>query len=132
MKYILLLISSFPLTLEAQNFHFAARAGLSNYQGDLQAKAVTLKNAKFLGSFGAHYDLTEHITARTYFSFTSLAADDKNGNANMKQRNLNFATNVIEWELSAQYNILTLNYNWCTPYVFCRHWLFQFQALHHP
>ena len=69
MRYILLLISSVPLTLHAQNFHFAARAGLANYQGDLQAKAVTLKGAKFLGSFGAHYDLTEHITARTYISF---------------------------------------------------------------
>jgi hypothetical protein len=127
MRYILLLLSSFPFTLAAQNFHFAARAGLVNYQGDLQAKAITLKGSKFIGSFGAHYDLTEHITARTFFSFGSLAADDKNGNTKMKERNLNFATNLLEWELSAQYNILTLNYNWCTPYVFAGIGVFHFK-----
>jgi hypothetical protein len=127
MRYILLLISSLPLTLSAQNFHFAARAGLANYQGDLQAKAVTLKGAKFLGSFGAHYDLTEHITARTYISFATLAADDKNGTATMRQRNLNFNSNVFEWELSAQYNILSLNYNWYTPYLFAGIGVFNFK-----
>jgi len=118
MRHILLLISSFPLTLSAQNFHFAARAGLANYQGDLQAKSLTMKNSRFMGSFGAHYDLTEHITARTYFSFTKLSGDDKTGTSSMKLRNLNFATNLFEWELSAQYNFLTLNNNWCSPYVF--------------
>jgi hypothetical protein len=127
MRYILLLLGSLPLTLSAQNFHLAVRAGLANYQGDLQAKALTMKKAKFLGSLGAHYDLTEHITARTYFSFSSLAADDKDGNAKMKARNLSFATNLFEWELSAQYNILNLNYNWCTPYVFAGVGLFSFK-----
>jgi hypothetical protein len=127
MRYLLLLLSSLPFTLAAQNFHFSVRAGLANYQGDLQAKAITMKKAKFLGSIGAHYDLTEHITARTYFSFSSLAADDKNGTATMKERNLNFATNLFEWELSAQYNFLTLNYNWCTPYVFAGIGFFNFK-----
>jgi len=127
MRYILLLLSSFPLTLAAQNFHFAARAGVANYQGDLQAKKITLKNAKFWGSIGAHYDLTEHITARTYLSFSSLAADDKEGTTSMKERNLSFATNIFEWELGAQYNILSLNYNWCTPYVFAGIGIFNFK-----
>jgi hypothetical protein len=127
MRYILLLISTLPLTLSAQNFHFAARAGLANYQGDLQAKAITLNGAKFLGSFGAHYDLTEHITARTYISFTTLAADDKNGTAGMRARNLNFNSNLFEWELSAQYNILSLNYNWYTPYLFAGIGVFNFK-----
>jgi hypothetical protein len=127
MRYILLLISSFPLSLAAQNFHFALRAGLANYQGDLQAKAITLKKSKFIGSIGAHYDLTEHFTARTYFSFSKLSGDDKTGNTTMKQRNLNFETNIFEWELSAQYNFLTLNYNWFTPYVFAGVGLFSFK-----
>lgn len=127
MRYLLLLIVSLPLTLAAQNFHFAARAGLANYQGDLQAKKITFKQSKFIGSFGAQYDLTEHITARTYFSFSSLAADDKYGTATMKKRNLSFQTNLFDWELSAQYNFLTLNYNWFTPYVFAGVGLFHYK-----
>lgn len=127
MRYILVIICCFPLALAAQNFHFAARAGLANYQGDLQAKAITLKKASFIGSIGAHYDLTGNITARTYFSFSSLSADDKTGTATMKARNLSFNSRLFEWELSAQYNFLTLNYNWCTPYVFAGIGVFNFK-----
>ncbi len=36
------------LATTAQNFHFAARVGIANYQGDLQAKNITFKQAKFL------------------------------------------------------------------------------------
>lgn len=117
MKKIIILVCFCPLLTQAQNFHFSARAGIANYEGDLQEKFFTLKQGKFMWSLGANYDLTEHITARTYFTFTSLRADDKKGSASMQQRNLNFATKLFDWELGAQYNFLTLNNNWWTPYV---------------
>src|SRR5690606_3987873 len=63
-------------------------------------------------------DLSEHITARTYFTYTTLAGDDKKGNAAMKARNLNFKTSLFDWELTAQYNVFSLNSRWWTPYVF--------------
>jgi hypothetical protein len=127
MQKIMLFLCCWPFTLAAQNFHFAARAGVANYQGDLQAKRFTFKQSRFLGSIGAQYDLTEHITARTYFTLTSLRADDKKGTTSMQQRNLNFATRLLEWELGAQYNILSLNDNWCTPYVFAGIGLYHFK-----
>ena len=115
---IVLLVCISPLIANAQNFHFSARLGLANYQGDLQAKKFTLKQSKFMWSLGANYDLTEHITARTYFTFTSLQGDDKKGTTSMQQRNLSFATKLMDWELGAQYNILSLNNHWWTPYIF--------------
>src|SRR5688500_16022653 len=108
MRQIIMLLCCLPLATAAQNFHFSARLGIANYQGDLQAKRVTFKQAKFLGSLGAQYDLSEHFTARTYFTLSSLQADDKKGTSAMKMRNLNFATKLFEWELGAQYNILSL------------------------
>jgi len=131
MKNIIMLLCCSPLTLAAQNFHFSARLGLANYQGDLQAKKVTFKQSKFLGSFGAQYDLSEHFTARTYFTLSSLQADDKKGTAGMQQRNLNFATKLFDWELGAQYNILNLNDNWFTPYLFAGVGLFHFKPYTH-
>lgn len=103
---------------EAQNFHFSGRLGLANYHGDLNQKSVTLSQAKLMGSIGAQYDLSEHITARSYVTFASLHADDKKGTAAIQQRNLNFKSKITDWELTAQYNFLSLNDSWWTPYVF--------------
>ncbi|OQP45651.1 DUF6089 family protein [Niastella populi] len=118
MRKIIMLLCCWPLATTAQNFHFSARVGIANYQGDLQSKNITLKQAKFLGSLGAQYDLSEHFTARTYFTLTSLQGDDKKGTASMQARNLNFQTRLFEWELGMQYNILSLNNSWFTPYIY--------------
>ena len=126
MRIITTLLCCLPLAAAAQNFHFAARLGVANYQGDLQAKNVTFSQARFLGSLGAMYDLSEHFTARTYFTLTGLQADDKKGTTAMKARNLNFQTKLWDIELGAQYNILSLNNSWWTPYIFAGVGLYHF------
>lgn len=118
MKKLLFVFFCSPLIAAAQNFHFAARLGLAGYQGDLKAKSITLAQTKLMASIGAHYDLSEHFTARSYFSLASLRADDKKGSPDMQERNLNFQTKLFDWELSAQYNLFSLNDRWWTPYVF--------------
>src|ERR1700754_709891 len=109
MKKSILLLCLLPLFAGAPNFHFSVRAGLAAYNGDLKRKSFSFSQSSCIGSLGARYDLTEHIMARTYFSLTSLKADDKKGTAIMKERNLNFKSKIFEWELGAQYNILSLN-----------------------
>ncbi|MFL5811100.1 MAG: DUF6089 family protein [Flavisolibacter sp.] len=126
MKKLLLVFSSLPFFASAQNFNFSARIGVAGYQGDLKAKAFTLSQTRLLGSIGARYDLTEHISARSYITLTSLQADDKNGTESMKLRNLNFKTKLLDWELSGQYNFFSLNDRWWTPYVFAGIGLFHF------
>ncbi|MES1214453.1 MAG: DUF6089 family protein [Bacteroidota bacterium] len=118
MKKLVLLFFILPIIGSAQNFHFSVRAGASSYNGDLKKKSFSFSQASFIGSIGAKYDLTEHLTARTYFSLTSLNGDDKKGNAFMQTRNLNFKTKLLEWELGAQYNFLNMNDSWWTPYVY--------------
>ncbi|GAC1422343.1 MAG: hypothetical protein NVS1B13_11190 [Flavisolibacter sp.] len=102
----------------AQNFHFATRLGLAGYQGDLKQSYKVLSQINLFGSLGAQYDISEHIAARTYLSYTKLRADDKKGSLSMQQRNLNFQTHLLEWELSAQYSLFSLNDKWWTPYVY--------------
>jgi opacity protein-like surface antigen len=127
MKKLLLILYCLPLFAAAQNFHFSARLGVANYQGDLKAKRFSLSQAKFLLSLGARYDLSEHITARSYFTFTGLRADDKKGTTLMQQRNLNFKTKIFDWELSAQYSLFSLNDRWWTPYVFAGIGIYHFR-----
>lgn len=118
MKKLLIFIFCLPFIASAQNFHFSGRLGLAGYQGDLKAKSISVSQSKLMGSIGARYDLSEHLVARSYLTLTSLQGDDKKGTALMKQRNLNFKTKLIDWELTGQYSFFSLNYHWWTPYVF--------------
>lgn len=131
MKKILLVFFCLPLLAAAQDFYFSARLGLSAYHGDLTEHTLNTKGAKPFFSLGARYDLSEHLAARTYLSYTSLQADDKNGNAGRKARNLNFKTKLFEWELTGQYNLFSLNDKWWTPYVYAGIDVFRFNPYTH-
>jgi opacity protein-like surface antigen len=131
MKKNIALFCFLPFAAGAQNLYVSARLGMSNYLGDLKAKSISFSQSSLLGSIGARYDLTEHITARTFFSLTSLKADDKNGTPVMQQRNLNFKTKLFDWELGAQYSFFSFNDKWWTPYVFAGVGLFHFNPYTH-
>jgi len=126
MKKLIIVFCCLPILATAQNFYASARLGMANYTGDLKASSVSFAQAKLLLSLGARYDLSEHLAARTYFSLTSLHADDKNGTATMQQRNLNFRSKIFDWELGAQYSLFSFNDKWWTPYVFAGVGLFHF------
>lgn len=79
-----------------------------------------------MGSIGVRYDLSEHLTARSYLTLTSLRGDDRKGTVSMQQRNLNFQTRLFDWELTAQYSLFSLNDRWWSPYVFAGIGLYHF------
>ena len=127
MKKLLVLLFFSPLLGATQNLYVSARLGFANYQGDLKAKSISLKQGKLLASLGARYDFSEHISARSYFTLTSLQADDKNGTSVMQERNLNFKTKIFDWELTGQYNLFSFNDRWWSPYIFAGVGLFHFK-----
>lgn len=118
MKKLLTLLCGLPLFVTAQNFHFGTRIGFAGYQGDLKPASKPLSQLKLMGSFGSQYDLSEHLSARGYFSYLTLQGDDRKGDAWRQQRNLNFKTRVLDFELGAQLNLFSLNEKWWTPYAF--------------
>ena len=126
MKKLIISLCFLPLLTAAQNFYVSARLGIANYQGDLKASTVSFTQSQMLFSLGARYDFSEHLAARTFFSLTSLHADDKNGTPSMQQRNLNFKSKIFDWELGAQYSLFSFNDKWWTPYVFAGIGLFHF------
>jgi opacity protein-like surface antigen len=126
MKTLVLAFYFLPAISMAQNFYFSGRLGVAGYQGDLKAKAITLSQTKPMVSIGARYDLSEHIAARSYITLAGLTADDKKGTAIMQQRNLNFRSKILDWELTAQYSLFSLNDRWWTPYVFAGVGVFHF------
>ena len=85
MKKLLFLAALMPLWSSAQNLYVSGRLGFANYQGDLKAKSISFSQGKLLGSLGARYDFTEHISARSYITLTGLQADDSRGTPSMHE-----------------------------------------------
>ena len=114
-----ILCSLIAVTANAQRLSVEIHAGTSNYQGDLRQKRYTFQDARTSFSFGAAYDLTDHITIRGLFTFTSLQADDKNNSAPLlNERNLNFHTSIREFGLTGQYFLFPSATARINPYAF--------------
>ncbi|MEP6747566.1 MAG: DUF6089 family protein [Bacteroidota bacterium] len=119
MRKIILLCFIIPSLVHAQNLHVDLFGGFSNYQGDLQEKRFTTAQAKGAVGVGVRYDLSNHFAVRANFSYASLGADDKyNKQADLRARNLNFKTKIVENNLLLDYSFLNLNYHKLSPYVF--------------
>jgi hypothetical protein len=92
-------------------------AGVSNYQGDLQARRFTFDQSHPAFGIGAMYELTDKLYIRGAASFATVSGDDKKGTLN-KDRNLSFSSPITEAQLGLEYDILNLYERKFTPYIF--------------
>jgi len=126
MKKFLLVAMLSPMFTYAQ-WHVNLFGGFSNYIGDLQSKAYTTKQSN--GSFGAglQYDLNGHISLLSNLTYGRVsAADGYSPKADLRARNLNFETQIVEGNILAEYNLLDLNQHRFTPYAFAGVAVFHF------
>src|ERR1700748_2392731 len=118
MKKFLLVGMLFPIVVQAQ-WHLNLFGGFSNYVGDLQSKAYTTQQSN--GAFGAglQYDLSGHLSLLSNLTYGRVSASDGYAQkADLRARNLNFETSIVEWNVLAEYNLLDMNVHRLTPYVF--------------
>lgn len=121
MKYLLLLTGSFIFCAASfsQRLHADLHFGAANYNGDLQTKRYTFKDAKPATGLGLSYDISDHFVARALASYMTLTGNDQHTDAKfVNPRNLNFKTRILEAQLGVEYNILNLTERSFTPYVF--------------
>jgi hypothetical protein len=126
MKKFLLLAILCPVFAQAQ-WHINLFGGFSNYIGDLQSKAYTTQQAHASFGAGVQYDLTGHISLLSNLTYGKVGASDALSNkADLKARNLSFQSNIAEWNVLAEYNLLDLREHRFTPYVFAGVAIFHF------
>lgn len=101
----------------SQNFHLSVFGGMSNYQGDLQDKKFTFQQSHFAGGIGAMYELSDKLNVRAGFTYGKVSADDKNTKKYI-ERNLNFTSEIKDFHLGLEYDLLNLYEHSITPYVF--------------
>ena len=104
-------------SVNAQNLHVNLFGGLSNYNGDLQPKKLSLKGVQPAFGAGLLYEITDRFTARLMFTHGTLKAADANSPYN-KDRNLSFSSPINEGSLGIEYDILNLYETNITPYLF--------------
>ncbi len=127
-KVLLLAISALPLMVIAQGLHFDIYAGAANYQGEMTQKRVDFSNAGLHLGGGLSYDISNHLIGRVAFNYIKLSGADatKSNNIFIQRRNLDFKTNVTELQMALEYNLLSLQDNSFTPYVFAGGVLYHF------
>lgn len=131
MKNIFLIIF-FSLSFFAgfsQNLSLDVYGGITNYQGDLQDKQFTFSQSHLAGGIGLSYSLTDHFSVRSAFTLGKVSADDRF--TKNRIRNLNFTTNISEFQLGLQYYIFSLSQFNFSPYVFASAAVFHFNPYTH-
>jgi len=130
MKLILFLflLAFSSLGALAQKLQLSVFGGISNYQGDLQGKRLTLTGAK--AAFGADisYDITDKLLIRAGAYHTTLAADDKKNSTakGIEFRNLNFTSKILEGQLLLEYDLFNIYQKNFTPYLIAGVAMFHF------
>jgi len=118
MKAILMSILLIPGLTQAQRWHVNITGGLSNYSGDLQAKAYTFDESFFAFGIGAQYDITRNFSAISNVMFMKIGASDQFNSPDLVARNLSFQTNIMEWNLLGEYTFLDMTQKKFSPFIF--------------
>ena len=90
--FSLLLVPGF---MQAQRWHVNITGGVSNYSGDLQAKAYTFDQSFFAFGAGAQYDITRNFSVISNIMFMKVGASDQYNNADLVFRNLSFQNRIL-------------------------------------
>ena len=118
MKTLLWSLLLLPGLTQAQRWHVNIAGGISNYSGDLQAKAYTFDQSYFAFGFGAQYDVTRNFSAISNIMIMKVGAADQFNAPDLVSRNLSFQTNITEWNLMGEYTFLDITQKKFSPFVY--------------
>jgi hypothetical protein len=102
-------------------------AGAAGYNGDLTQQRVTIKQLRPAFNLNLKYNSGNFINVRAGIVYTKLVGDDSNNKSiSLKNRNLNFKTDVVELNLIAELNLFDPAIYTSYPYLFAGVGVFYF------
>lgn len=109
-----------PLLLLAQGSpEIGIFAGMSTYNGDLQAQRISIQHSHPAVGFIFRKPIYKGLDIRAGFNLGSLSGDDRDApDSSTILRNLNFRSAVSDFHLMAEYNFFDITEAGFTPYVF--------------
>lgn len=110
---------TFVVSLHAQRLFLNLDAGAANYDGELQSKKYTFKQSHPGFGAGLGYEFNPHFNLSTEVLYTRISGNDKyQSKPGDRVPNLNFTSNILEWNVRAEYVFLDLTDHSISPYVF--------------
>jgi hypothetical protein len=143
--FVSVLFSS--LIVNAQQVEVGLMLGASNYLGDLSNETFVMKESHFSGSLFGRYNFSPRFALKGNFGYARVSGDDKNFVSEKrdyvlnqvltqdfefnKARNLNFFSDIYEFSLHGEFNLLPNDLNAYSarpfvPYVFMGIGIFNF------
>ena len=106
----------------AQSWEFGGRLGGAGYLGDLNTNNPVKVSGLSAGAF-VKYNFNPYVSARLGYTYGHItAADSVSSNAQFRERNLSFSTNLNELSLTGELNFLdyvpSISKNVFTPFIF--------------
>jgi len=132
MKNILIILLAFsPVFASAQFLEGGIFVGGSNYAGDLVESNVQyeLDKTHLAGGLLVRYNINDWVGVRGSFTYGQISGSDADATAEYRlRRNLSFRSNIYEFAVIPEFNILGFNpYDrYYSPYVFVGLGIFNF------
>lgn len=122
--FIFLLMAN---TCFGQEWVAEVMVGVSGYNGDLTQQRVSFQTMRPATNINIKYNTGDFINFRAGIGFGTVAGNDKyNTNTSLKDRNLNFKTNIFEANVGVEVPLLDPETFYAYPYVFAGVGVFHF------
>jgi len=127
MKICLIFLLTLANVCKAQEWQAEIMAGVSGYNGDLTKQRVSIKQLRPAFNLNLKYNSGDYINFRAGIGYGRIGADDKNNvDQLLKNRNLNFKSDIIELNLITEINFFDPETYTSYPYIFGGVGLFHF------
>ena len=119
MKLCLVLFLFVTGSCFGQTWEAEILAGFSGYKGDLIKAHFAVKSMRPAIGFNLKYNIDNSILLRAGISWMKVTGDDKNNKqVDLRARNLNFKSDIVEASLCVEYNLLEPDIFDAYPYIF--------------
>ena len=105
-KLILLVLSVYAFTLQAQEFEVGLKAGASLFHGDAIENTFDFGEISYgVGLFG-RYHFDHNFSFRGSLNYSNAKGDDANNSTSLSNRGLSHDSQLIDLTISAEWNFL--------------------------
>ena len=127
MKFCLIFLLVLTNICKGQEWQAELMVGVSGYNGDLTQQRISIKQIRPAFNFNIKYNSGDYINVRAGIGYGKVVGDDKNNtHADLKSRNLNFKSNILELNVIAEINLLDPEVYTSYPYLLGGVGLFHF------
>jgi hypothetical protein len=119
MKYLSVIFLFMPVCCFGQTWEADVMVGVTGYKGDLTQRHFAARTVRPAVGVNLKYNFDNAVLVRAGLLYGQVTGNDKyNRRADLKDRNLNFKTNILEFSICAEYNLLEPEIFFAYPYIF--------------